>query len=45
LVDVPFSKTGRKEPKSTTESDVKEMSILMGVLERIASEDGYIFEN
>ena len=44
LVDVPFSKTGRKEPKSTTESDVKEMSILMEVLERIASEDGYIFE-
>lgn len=44
LVDVPFSKTGRKEPKSTTESDVKEMAILMEVLERIASEDGYIFE-
>lgn len=45
LVDVPFSKTGRKEPKSTTESDTKEMAILMEVLERIASEDGYVFEN
>lgn len=45
LVDVPFSKTGRKEPKSTAESDTKEMAILMDVLERIASEDGYVFEN
>lgn len=45
LVDVPFSKTGRKEPKSTADADTKEMAILMDVLERIASEDGYIFEN
>lgn len=45
LVDVPFSKTGRKEPKSTSDADVQEMSILMEVLERIASEDGYSFEN
>ena len=45
LVDVPFSKTGRKEPKSTIEADTKEMAILMDVLERIASEDGYVFEN
>lgn len=45
LVDVPFSKTGRKEPKSTVDSDTREMSVLMEVLERIASEDGYVFEN
>lgn len=45
LVDVPFSKTGRKEPKSTADSDTREMSVLMEVLERIASEDGYVFEN
>jgi hypothetical protein len=44
LVDVQFSKTGRKEPKSTKESDTHEMSILLDVLDRIASEDGFLFE-
>ena len=44
LVDVPFSKTGRKEPKSTAESDTHEMSILLEVLDRIASEDGFVFD-
>lgn len=43
LVDVPFSKTGKKEPKSTADSDVREMSILIDVLYRIAAEDGYVF--
>ena len=44
LVDVPFSKTGRKEPKSTADADVQEMSVLLDVLDRIASEDGFLFE-
>lgn len=43
LVDIPFSH-GKKAPKSTGESDVREMAILMEVLERIASEDGFVFE-
>ena len=45
LVDVPFSKSGRKEPKSTSESDTEEMGVLIEVLKRIASEDGFIFED
>lgn len=44
LVDVPFSKTGRKEPKSTADADVQEMSVLLDVLDRIASEDGFVFD-
>ena len=41
---VPFSKTGAMIPDSSSTADTKEMSILDEVLNRIAAEDGYIFE-
>ena len=44
LEDVPCTNGKVKQPKSTVESDVKQMSILIDVLYRVASEDGYIFK-
>ena len=41
--DVLFSNTGRKEPISTADADTKQMSVLIDVLYRIASEDGFVF--
>ena len=41
---IPFSKNGEMRPVSTAKSDVKQMSILIDVLYRIAAEDGYQFE-
>ena len=41
---VPFSKSGTMRPVSTTESDTKQMAVLIDVLYRIAAEDGYVFE-
>lgn len=43
LVKVPF--TNRYEPKSTALANVQEMAVLMEVQERIASEDGFLFES
>lgn len=40
---MPFSKNGAKRPVSTTNSDTKQMSVLIDVLYRIAAEDGYEF--
>lgn len=42
--EVPFSKTKERIPKSTTEADTAQMSVLIDVLYRIAAEDGYTFE-
>lgn len=42
LVDVPF--TNKKEPKSTALANVQEMNILLEVQERIALEDGFVFD-
>lgn len=42
LVDIPFS--DKKQPKSTADSNVVEMSVLIDVLYRIAAEDGYVFD-
>ena len=44
-VEVPFSKTGARVPKSTADADTKEMSILIDVLYRVAAEDGYSFDD
>ena len=41
---VPFSKTGAKIPDSSATADTREMAILDEVLNRIAAEDGYVFE-
>ncbi len=41
---MPFSKNGIKRPVSTTKANTVEMSTLIEVLYRIASEDGYIFK-
>lgn len=43
--EVPFSKTKERIPKSTTEADTAQMSVLIDVLYRIAAEDGYTFED
>ena len=43
-VDVPFSKTGKKVPDSTASADTAEMAVLDKVLDLIASEYGYIWE-
>lgn len=42
--EMPFSKNGVKRPVSTTKANTVEMSTLIDVLYRIASEDGYIFK-
>lgn len=42
--EVPFSKTGKMIPDSSATADTKEMSILDSVLDRIAAEYGYIFD-
>ena len=42
--EVPFS-NGVRIPVSTTRADTKQMAVLIDVLYRIASEDGYVFEN
>ncbi|MBR6081218.1 MAG: hypothetical protein IKP60_13835 [Treponema sp.] len=42
--EVPFSKTGAKIPDSSATADTREMAILDEVLNRIAAEDGYVFE-
>lgn len=42
---VPFSKNGAMMPDSSAIADTKEMMILDEVLNRIASEDGYVFED
>lgn len=36
--------TNRVKPKSTAYSDTQELSILFSVLERVASEDGFLFD-
>lgn len=41
--DVPFSKTGRRMPASTAESDTRQMAVLIEVLYRVAAEYGYEF--
>lgn len=41
-VGVPFS--DHCQPKSTSQSDTKEMSVLIDVLYRIAAESGYVFK-
>ena len=42
--EVPFSKTGLMMPDSSATADTKEMAILDEVLDRIAAEYGYIFD-
>lgn len=43
-IDMPFSKNGKKFPKSTKNANTTEMSALIDVLYRIAAEYGYDFE-
>lgn len=43
-VDVPFSKTGAKMPKSTTTADTAQMAVLIEVLYRVAAECEVILE-
>ena len=43
-VDVPFSKTGAKMPKSTTTADTAQMATLIEVLYRVASECEVVLE-
>lgn len=44
-VDVPFSKTGAKTPDSTATADTVEMATLEKVLDLIASEYEYVWED
>jgi hypothetical protein len=37
-VDVPFTKTGAKMPRSTTTVDTAQMAVLIDVLYRVAAE-------
>lgn len=43
-VDVPFSKTGAKMPRSTTTADTAQMAVLIEVLYRVASEMEVVLE-
>lgn len=42
--EIPFSKNSEKIPDSSATADTKEMAILIDVLHRIASEDGFVFD-